>query len=62
MSCLALFVKANLVTSVTGNVHYLAKTPEGAQARTYTVKWTDMSESTTSRGIMSSVQSGSVAE
>jgi len=62
MSCLALIVKANLVTLVIGNVHYLAKNPGGAHPRTYTVKWTDMSESTTSRGIMSSVQSGFVAE
>jgi len=38
MTCLALIVKANLVTSVTGNVHYLAKNPGGAHVRTYTVK------------------------
>jgi len=63
MSCLALNAKTNLVTSVTGNVHYLAKkNPGGAHARSHTVKWTDMSEGTTSCDIMSSVQSGFVAE
>jgi hypothetical protein len=62
MSCLALIVKANLVTLVTGKAHYLAKNPAGAHARTYTVKWTDMSEGTTSCVIMNSVQSGFVAE
>jgi len=62
MSRLALIVKASLLTLVTGNVHYLAKNFCGAHARMYTVKWTDMSEGTTSCGIMSSVQSGYVAE
>jgi hypothetical protein len=61
-SRLALVITTNLATLVTGNVHYFAKNRGGAQARTFNVKWTDMSQGTTSCGIMSSVQSGFVAE
>jgi hypothetical protein len=60
-SCLALVITTNMVTLVTGNVHYLAKNPGGAHTRTSTVKWTDKSQGT-SCGIMSSVQSDFVAD
>jgi hypothetical protein len=61
-SRLALVITTNLATLVTGNVHHLAKNPGGANTRTFTVTWTDMSQGTTSCGIMSGVQSGFVAE